>query len=170
MKVIKGLVAEDIVLPEIRFFEASRKLVDLVNPLVAEAFGESVIGNCKINQSTIWSPRDYLLYIFNTFHKGPLHYIRGFFRRLDFDWTDENGRPRLIGDFSTPIDDNRKIIPFEQRDGSVIRVLPEYEAPARRYAELYEERFRKEVVIKIDGSLDRRIMEREGFHYDSDDY
>ncbi len=73
----------------------------------------------------------------------------------------ETDRLEVIGDNGIPLFGShffghipffpQKVIgKFGSKDGSSVRVIPEYAEQAKRYAEAYRERFGKEVKVTID--------------------
>ena len=99
-------------------------MLDEVNPLVKEAFGKRCKGNF-LNISSDMIETDRLEVIID---RGIGHPLWGY---LPFFF------PKAIGK-------------FDSKDGSSIRVMPEYREQAKRYAESYKEKFEKEVTIIID--------------------
>jgi hypothetical protein len=121
----------------------NRDLADKINNLIKGSFGVECSGD-----NTIYTVADDILPICYKFKKGKLglivkvedrHGIRGILKNLtSFPMS-------VCGSF---VEDKKG-----QEDGSVISVLPKYEHEARKYAELYEKKFDKEVTINIVNSF-----------------
>jgi hypothetical protein len=109
----------------------AQELAELVNPLVEEAFGDNIVGDCFANQ-------------FEDNHdlmsRGPgLGYIQ---KNSIFAFG-------FLGHFMQDASGN-DIHDYSKRDGSVITVPAKYESQARRYAQLYEKKLGKEVTIRLE--------------------
>lgn len=96
-------------------------MMDEVNLLVREAFGERYQGNFSVS-SEYFSETNSLETIAD----------KGIFL------------------FDLPLFGQKVIGKFDSKDGSSIRVLPKYASQARMYAEMFEARFGKEVKVTID--------------------
>ena len=125
----------------------AKKLVDLINPLIEEAFGPDFKGNYGLFQGQYIS-----------FHhpcSELAHIARKKTKRNFWKFFIDPEGLEIVGNFY--FDSSGSRLKPHERDGSVITVKPEYEPLAKRYADLYRARFEKDIVIRVANIVDREI-------------
>ncbi len=124
----------------------AKELADLVNPLVAQAFGEGFRGDYQFLHEGGYSPGAGICYVGREKTRKEYPPFTSLLKEIF-----AGGIPwdawEMAGDFMN--DSSGKEIKMPQRDGSIITVRPEYGPQARQYAALYEQLFKKEVTIRI---------------------
>ena len=119
----------------------SNSIVELVNPLVSQAFGRPFKGNC-----------DY------EFHRSLVSGPEGI---KEIDRLCMIGRKRLFG-LAGEFVGQLGTVNGEEMDGSRIAVFPHYVSEARKYAELYHAKTGRDVTVVVTDVInpsERKILE-----------
>ena len=120
-----------------------RSLINRINPLVQIAFGQGFRGDYKCEyEGFSWG--DELAFIAK-------RKKRNFWEKLRFVQHPFINHLIEAGNFYK--NSSGKGLKPDERDGSVIKVKPEYVPNAKEYAKLYEREFGREVTIIIDNSI-----------------
>lgn len=120
--------------------EKRKSIVDLINPLIEQAFGKGFKGNYDHEFLSILDGPDGMKEV-----NGLRLIGRKKFLGLLYEYAGQLGS---------------KLEP-EENDGSVIAVFPKYEPTARKYAKLYKQKTGKDVTIILTDAInpaDKKVL------------